>query len=160
MIYKYFCLIAVIFLFSCGNEKTCLEQDVSTGIIQYDLDLGTCLSKMKQTQYVIRTRDAYLLLKSQPDTAILRTFATLCDTIVLADSINFTRYSLLGFYAQGTGCSVGFARNVTSNATTKKYTYSIKVAVCGTCGYTDFKMNWVLVPKVPDDYTVDFVLTR
>ncbi|MDR1737671.1 MAG: hypothetical protein LBR66_02470 [Candidatus Symbiothrix sp.] len=40
----------------------------------------------------------------------------------------------------------------------KQYIYTINVVQCGNCESRDASMNWVLVPKIPDDYTVRFVV--
>ena len=42
----------------------------------------------------------------------------------------------------------------------KKYIYKINVISCGTCEKYSETMNWVLIPKIEDDFTVEFVVTK
>jgi len=71
--------------------------------------------------------------------------------------IDFSKYTVLGKYADG-GCRVVFDRNVTKNIEKKKYTYTITVIECGTCKELELSMNWVLIPKIEDDFSVDFLV--
>jgi hypothetical protein len=59
-------------------------------------------------------------------------------------------------YQRGT-CRVNFERNVSTDSINKKYIYSIKVNECGNCKTNYEHMNWVLVPKIPDNWTVEFI---
>lgn len=71
------------------------------------------------------------------------------------DPIDFSMYTLLGKYARGK-CNVTFERNVIRNDSQKKLYYDIKVHQCGTCEINWESMNWVLIPKMPNDYEVVF----
>ena len=73
------------------------------------------------------------------------------------DSIDFDQYTLLGKQSSG-GCAVVFDRHVSRDTVAKKCTYRIKVYECGLCTSLDISMNWVLVPRIPEDYTVDFIV--
>jgi len=70
-------------------------------------------------------------------------------------SIDFSQYSVLGKYAIGK-CNVVFNRNVSKNIEKQKYIYKITVNQCGLCGVGNVSMNWVLIPKIEDDFTVEF----
>jgi hypothetical protein len=71
--------------------------------------------------------------------------------------IDFNQYTVLGKYASG-GCAVVFERNVSRNDAEKRVIYKIKVHECGDCLVHVGYVQWVLVPKIPDDYTVSFVV--
>ncbi len=126
--------------------------DTSGGIISEIFSFGDCFSDVGalERQYVIRDNAAYQSL------GILPLNTQECMNANLPD-IDFDTHSLLGLYADGS-CNVGFDRIVTQNDNTKKYTYTVNVNACGNCESLHFSMNWVLVPKLPDDYTVEFVV--
>ncbi|GAB3642928.1 hypothetical protein GCM10027423_35640 [Spirosoma arcticum] len=71
------------------------------------------------------------------------------------EPVDFSKYTLLGNYAQG-GCDVAFTRNVIRDDTRKKYVYTVTVREAGACKKLGFSMNWVLVSKLPVGYSVDF----
>ncbi|OIN57675.1 hypothetical protein [Arsenicibacter rosenii] len=71
------------------------------------------------------------------------------------ETIDFTKFTLLGNYADG-GCDVAFTRLVEPVAKHRKYVYTVKVRESGWCKKLVFSMNWVLVPKLPPGYTVEF----
>ena len=73
--------------------------------------------------------------------------------------IDFSEYTLLGQYASG-GCWVVFDRNVTKNKERQTYIYTITVIECGDCYSMDSSMNWVLIPKIEDDFSVEFIVNH
>lgn len=78
------------------------------------------------------------------------------DCLNLPPKIDFTKKTLLG---KGTfGCSNDYEREVLRNDKKKVYYYVIKQKI-GFCEmvypWTD---NWVLVPKIPKDYAVRFIV--
>ena len=62
---------------------------------------------------------------------------------------------MLGKKASG-GCRVGFKREVISDDSNSQYIYKITVCEYGLCKSARISMNWVLVPKLPQGYTVKF----
>jgi len=73
------------------------------------------------------------------------------------ENIDFVNYTVLGRHASG-NCQVIYKRNVSKNEVTKKYIYTILVVHCGYCKSRDASMNWVLVPKIENDFTVEFIV--
>lgn len=73
------------------------------------------------------------------------------------EPIDFTKYTLLGNYAAG-GCKVAFTRTVEQDDESKRYVYTIKVREAGACKSLEYSMNWVLVPKLPSGYRVEFLI--
>ena len=71
--------------------------------------------------------------------------------------IDFSQYTLLGKYAVGNSRAVFFDRNVTKDVKNQKYIYTIRVISCGEWE-DDTNMNWVLVPKIEDNFTVEFIV--
>lgn len=70
--------------------------------------------------------------------------------------INFSKYSLLGFHASGTGCSVSFKKNIYQNDKDLTILYQLQVIEIGDCKTTIYDRNLILVPKIPVDYEVIF----
>ena len=71
--------------------------------------------------------------------------------------IDFSKYTLLGKYAEA-DCSAEFNRDVAKYIEQQKYVYKIKVVHCGLCKKLKISMNWVLIPKIEDDFSVEFVV--
>lgn len=143
-------VLASVFLYSSCVDDCEDTFDTSGGIISAVFSFGDCFSDVGalEPQYVIRDNAAYQSL------GILPLNTTECMSMFFPD-IDFETYSLLGLYADG-ACSASFDRIVEKDDNIKKYTYTIGVNTCGNCESLRFSMNWVLVPKLPDDYTVSF----
>lgn len=71
--------------------------------------------------------------------------------------IDFTQYTMLGKYAW-TEEKGSYYRNVEKDTVNLTYDYTITVKTCGECNCLSQNMNWVLVPKLPEGWTVDFKL--
>jgi hypothetical protein len=69
--------------------------------------------------------------------------------------IDFDQYTVLGKYAEGQ-CTTAFERVVNSQGNV--HVYTIRVHQCGKCESLITSMNWVLVPKVPEDHEVQFLV--
>ena len=78
-----------------------------------------------------------------------------CTNFVLS-SIDFSQKTLLGKYASGGGCSIDFVKKVHRDTSNKKIIYTIDVVEQGGCMMFGFSRNWILIPKVPSDYSVEF----
>lgn len=74
--------------------------------------------------------------------------------------VDFSRYSVLGYHATGTGCSVTFERHVYRDDQNKAILYEITVVEEGACGKDFDDRNLILVPRIPSDYIVDFSKTN
>lgn len=139
-----------ILLITISCEKNCElpTQIIGTGEIISNASVSHPLTTLEMTNngHVIRTQEENvfdLKVKFEGDS--------------IFDAIDFTQYTLLGKYASG-GCRVVFERNVTRNDSQKNVLYDITVHQCGDCQIYHGEMNWVLIPKIPDDYTVTFVV--
>lgn len=144
-------IVLAISQLSCVDD--CEDNfDTTGGIITSELELGTCFSDIGalDPQYVINDSMAFEAL------GILPVNTPECIGMTLPE-IDFNTQTLLGLYADGT-CNVGFDRIVLSDDDLKRYTYTVGVNACGTCESLRFSMNWVIVPKLPADYTVDFIV--
>jgi len=144
-------IIFMISYMSCVDD--CEDNfDTTGGIITSELDLGMCFSDVGalDPNYVINDSTAFQSL------GILPVNTPECVGTTLPE-IDFNTQTLLGLYADGT-CNVGFDRIVLRDDDLKRYTYTVGVNACGTCESLRFSMNWVLVLKLPADYTVEFIV--
>ena len=100
--------------------------------------------------FVINSQDEYKKLQSDA----MQFFNCKWDT--KPPEIDFSQKTLLGKYAQGGGCSIDFKKKVYRDDSNKKIIYSIYVIEKGGCAKVGFDGNWILIPKIPSDYNVEF----
>jgi hypothetical protein len=72
--------------------------------------------------------------------------------------IDFERYSVLGAQATGTGCNVTFEKQVYRDEGSQKIIYAVKVKEEGNCEKTSTNRNLILVPRIPPEYSVEFLI--
>ncbi|HOG18813.1 MAG TPA: hypothetical protein PKW37_00015 [Salinivirgaceae bacterium] len=143
-------LFAIFSLVACNKETNCRDklpkQIIGTGEIVSNALVSRPLTTwaMSNYEHVIRT-----------DSQNVFSLKVSFDNGNTYDSIDFNQYTLLGKYASE-ACRATFERNVTKDDSQKKYLYKITVHQCGLCDVLCESMNWVLVPKIPDDYDVSF----
>src|SRR3989344_6507875 len=70
--------------------------------------------------------------------------------------IDFERYTLLSHYAEGSGCTTEFNKDVQINNVNKKVIFTIDVIEHGSCEQLQTYRASILIPKISDDYIVDF----
>jgi hypothetical protein len=70
--------------------------------------------------------------------------------------INFEEKTLLSHYADGSGCITEFNNDVRKDNLNKKIIFTIEVIEHGTCEPFNAYRSSILIPKIPDDYSVDF----
>lgn len=105
----------------------------------------------KVTEFVIKTQDEYqslLRFKTQFDFVECKNFTL--------PEIDFSQKTLLGMYADGGGCDIEFEKKVFRDDRKKEYRYIVTIIETGTCLKMGLSMNWITVPKIPDDYKVVF----
>jgi hypothetical protein len=73
--------------------------------------------------------------------------------------VDFSRYSVLGFHATGTGCTVNFEKHVYRDDKNKMILYDLTVIEEGDCETNFNNRNLILVPRIPSDYTVEFSIS-
>lgn len=147
--------ILSIFIFSsCEEEQSCFNKNKNLGAIVENYDLGKCFIILEDSQYVFTNIEDFQLLRNDMDEDFLEANAA-CDTAVLVNP-DFEQYSLLGMRTEVKACAVEYIREVAIDQAAKKYTYTVQAIPCGDCNTVYISMNWVLVPKLPQDFTVDF----
>lgn len=153
----FIALIIFVIINSCSKSPVCWGDDVNKGIIEkyyHFHDFPMCVEA-----YVYENEK--LIIKSSVE--LLNITDSNCYNLPEAGystnppDIDFSEYSLLGFWTTGQ-CETKFIREILKNETDKKYIYKIKVKDCGTCKKLRYDANLVLVPKIPNDFAVEFVL--
>jgi len=150
-------LLFAIFVFgssSCSKEKT--DSQKITLKITYLNSIGKCY-KFTDTNrgYVINDSTSFQIIGDSAKVA----WPTLCDSSKLP-GIDFSKYTVLGKLTINSACDT-ITREVLSDSLNKKYIYNINIQEPqGRCIYIAIpNMNWVLVPKLPREYKVEFIIT-
>ena len=141
-------LILISLLFSCDKDKQeqLPEQIIGTGEIVDNALIYQKLitNEMSSKEHTIKTSSENIF-----------DLQVSFDGGINYDTINFSKYTLLGKYANGQ-CKAVFERDVNKNVSEKIYNYKIKVLQTGNCEINIESMNWVLITKIENDYTVEF----
>jgi hypothetical protein len=139
-------LVGLLVLFySCSKSPKCSGNDKNQGIINHSIDIE-CVPVKLQENYTITTDSAYR--KIFTDTGAAQNFCNL-------PAIDFNSYSLLGQPASGQ-CEIKMIREVSRLDSENRYHYKVIVNSCGLCKKESFSDNWVIVPKLPNGWTVTF----
>ncbi|MPR36020.1 hypothetical protein [Salmonirosea aquatica] len=89
------------------------------------------------------------------DAQYRRVFAHCCAARL--DSLDFTQYDLLGLTTVNKGQHSTYLRNVQRDESAKKVTYTVTERYCKRSSPVEGQGNFVLVPKVPSGYSVEYV---
>lgn len=149
---KIFILIFLVTLIGCKKDNT----KIIVPDVVFLSDFGTCFSNFSEdTPYVIRDKlTFYEIMES------VRTNDSTCDTASIPE-IDFNNYSLIGYLTIGI-CSIDNEKNILLNESEKTYHYLITINYNEkpTCKILVATMNWALIPKLPKDYSVEFIITK
>jgi hypothetical protein len=80
-------------------------------------------------------------------------FLTTCNVF---PNVDFSEYSVLGYHAKGTGCTVNFGKHVFRDDQDMTIFYELTVVEEGTCEKVSYNRNLILVPWIPSNYSVVF----
>ncbi len=134
----------------CDLNDPGLILPISAGPIAACLDASYPIN----SQWVIRDENSYQSVANQ-----LQFSPTDCDSLELA-AIDFSQHSVLSMAAEASGCEQYFCPRVEALPEDKQYRFTIVVKECGGCEPLIIQRFWVVVPRLPDGYTVDFVVQR
>jgi hypothetical protein len=84
------------------------------------------------------------------------TYEAFLATCNVFPDVDFSQYSVLGYQATGTGCTVTFERHLYRDDQNKKIIYELAVIEEGACETAIGNRNLILVPQIPPDYSVEF----
>lgn len=138
---------------SCSNEDDNGITELKVVYMESELECFSCINVHNYyCEYIINDEESFNSLDT------IRYEGSGCDTVELPE-INFNEKTLLGKYVGIVGfCDIDCKKKIEKIESAKKYVYTIEIdtAGMGHCGYV--RMNWALVPKLPEDYTVEFNL--
>jgi len=149
-----FVILLGLLLFSCEKKCKLPDRTIGTGEIVSDA-LVRETNWWELLGFNSYSREGYIINSEEENIFDLKVSYDDGQTF---EPIDFTIYTVLGKKASGGGCGIIFVRDVSKNDILKKYVYTITVFQCGDCFKSGESMNWVLVPKIPEDYTVEFVV--
>ena len=147
-----FSMLISLFL-SCNKSPKCWgKKEVSKGIIEADFNPSLNCN-------ILVNQDSSFVINSENEYQQLAYLAHGLNTNCTFELINFNKYTLLG-KTTWTTCKSKIKRNVTDDIENHIYIYTIELIECGNCIEQKMVENWVLVPKIPPGYNVEFVFIK
>lgn len=142
-------ILSLSFLcWACNKSPKCWGDNENKGIIVQSVILGSCLADLDEKTFVIDSQNVldslYFITEQNGHTCSKPT-------------VDFSENTILAQYASGQ-CEIKIIREVNSDELNKRYVYTVEVKECGTCKSEIFALNGVLTPKLPEGWTVMFVL--
>ncbi|MEM7104178.1 MAG: hypothetical protein AAF502_13655 [Bacteroidota bacterium] len=145
-------IIGLFVLSVSGTKEKPLPQfaDSNLGVIVANIEFGACFSEagLNGTEWIVYNQEAYESL------ALLFTGQENCNSTTLP-AIDFDQYTLLGVMTNTT-CNSIYRRDIVELPEVKQVIYTVDVMWAGTCDGLVTNNNWVLIPKIDGDYTVQF----
>jgi len=140
-----FLCLAVFLLTGCSKHGLSVEyQDMNEELrcfTSFEID---------EVGYIIDSQTEY-------ETVMKRSPGQNCRDAFMPQ-IDFSKKTLIRTQTRAGGCSVDYNRKVFIDETAKTLTYIIEANGKGLCDMMSMSMNWALIPKIPADYEVDFVV--
>jgi hypothetical protein len=137
-----------------GCSKSNME-DITSEVEFPSLLMSVCFDKEiseGQDEFIFRTEEEF---ENYAESIKLELLGGGCDTVSLP-SIDFDNYTLIAKYTTGGGCEVERRRKVYQADENDSYIYEIKERYKGGCHMLIMNMNWAVVPRIPEGYTVEF----
>jgi len=140
-------------LLSCKEENSNFEE---VDFISLDTELTCFLCRpqdcIDDCEFVINDSCSYVLLDS------LKLNSEKCYSGQLPE-IDFNENTLLGKGTWVGACAeADFSGKVEKNESDKKYVYTIEIDTSGHAHCAYGSMNWILVPKISSNYSIEFVV--
>ena len=131
--------------------SSCTKEEITEDVQFLESDFfGNCFQISRDhEEVVIRTQEEYETLfytqKWDVGSCGNYTFPT----------IDFKKYTLIGVYTMGTGCTTTYERKVEQKGN-QEVTYNVLVISSGVCLPLRMDMNWALIPKIKKRTDVTF----
>jgi hypothetical protein len=155
----YILPVVVCTISSCedndGNNHQTNDVDTVNANFNVDIINDPCFYGINFYSYdeiIIYNNEDYATFE---DSIKIETYGKECDTANLPP-INFNKYTLLGKYTSGSGCSAYYERSIIKYPVDKTYIYTISVKYSGLCEMLIGSWNWALVPRIPYNYKITF----
>jgi len=134
---------------------------VANYVLHFPTEEMQFIDMTEQLSCIVAQNNEYIINSEQEYRGLLNHKASVpeCADFQLPP-IDFSQYTLLGKYAYGGGCSVDFEKRVYKDEPNKRIIFSIRVIEKGPCDKLVKRMNWVLVQKIPPEYSVVFKVER
>jgi hypothetical protein len=146
-------LFLLLCIYGCSKNPVCKVQSGNRGIIEADYKFSPSYCyNISQKNFLVRN-DSEL-----HNIFALDSESVNCRSVILPE-IDFNKHSLLGQYADVSGGG-DFLKTATTNDKEKKIIYEVYPNSCGSTKELRMSYNLVLIPKVPDDYNVEFILKK
>ena len=145
--------IIITSIFSCSkglDSVECESKNTDEGIIVSSVDFGSCIYNIQNTKFIVQDSLEYIELQKEIDNGKVGSDSCAYPTI------DFKENTLLGQYAQATGCTINFNRNVEVDSIAKQVNYILNPEGCGDCEMLGYSYNFVLVEKIDSTYTILF----
>lgn len=150
--------IVLLFIISCNQNdsindpfevKDCSNPIITGQIIELlEFDLNENVIFNSNFEYIIKNQNQF-------DSLI-----AIKDTNYNFPEINFDEQSLIGIYTSGTGCEITFDRLLNIDNQERIITYTIIIRSCGNCEKLGYSMNWAVIPKIEDEYSINFIINN
>ena len=127
--------LCLLLLASCGKDASKEVESEEVG--------ASCLA-IENDNFIINSEEDLLRVLEDPQ----------CPDL----NVDFSTQTLLGQYAEGSGCNISFDRAVYVNEDDNAYRFVVTVKQRGLCEMLGFSMNWVTVPKIDEAATVQFAV--
>ena len=130
--------------YSCDSGNSCNDiTEINKGIIVSPLNIS-CDVTTGADQWYISDNATYL---------------SMFDRTCVLPEIDFKTYSLLGVFTN-IDCVSQISREVSRDEKLQRYTYRINLSKCSSCKEFEPNLNWVFVPKLPENWVVHFDVVR
>jgi len=146
-------LILILIYSSC--EKNNELVDITSDCEFPEIIVSSCFYGSPPPEYyelVFRDNESY---REYGDIVKINPINLNCDTAQLL-AIDFSKYTLLSKMIMGGGCSANFDRKVFMDVGNRKIIYQVKADFVGSCEMLITNRNWVLIPAITNNYTVEF----
>ena len=137
-------------LWSCERQCILPKEEIGTGEIIPNAKVSTVDNHLKK----IQQQEAGKCIQS--DSQNIDSLRVSFDGGKNYEAIDFSKYTVLENFVKTGGCSAVYERNVSKDIIHKKIVYTITIHRCGICKILLMSWNWVLVPKIPEDYTIEY----
>ena len=160
-----FLVVALLILFGCQRETESVYELTDITYMQNNewFNCQGCFSIGQinlHSGFVIRDENTYRMYEDSMKIYPISDPPVDCDTATLV-SINFNEYTLLGMATSHGACDT-LTRKIWKDEVNNKIVYDIDIKeYTGGCVLILYMpLNLVLIPKIPDDYFVEFTVTR
>lgn len=144
---KHLLMLFVLGLFTaCSNSATKCEQTENIS--------GIITSKYKATCAPVSSFDRFVIASQADLDSVFGTQFSNCEV----PQVDFENEMVLGFVVEAAGCEVLFHKDVQNIESLRRYLFTVTTQSCGNCRSKLYSYNWVLVPRLPAGYTVDFLV--